>query len=196
MSKLKLNFSIRDITIIAALSALGGLAVVPMANLWYIATLSIGSMADAIFGGINFWNYMLAAALVRKPGTALSVGLLTGAVELVMGNQAGVAVLGWTILNGIAIEIIFAMVNYKDYSYVTMLMGGAVGGEIGRVWSAILYGWDVMDPENWTPLPLSMLTGAIISGTIAYLLLLFLRRSGLVRQSSGDTGEAGFANPT
>ena len=179
------KYTTRDILIIAVLAAIGGIVSAPLGNLWYAMSTALGPVGGAILAGSFMWHYLLAAALVRKPGAALLLGLLSTAVEVVMGNQAGIATFGWGFLQGLAVEAVLAATNYADFSLVTCMLAGAASSQFSKIWTLILYGWDPsIGSAVWTAIPIEMLSGALLSGVLGYYLAELVRKSGLVRSAA------------
>src|SRR3990172_11549608 len=106
------NYTTRDIVIVAVIAAIAGVVNTGTGNVWYLANSSLGPLGGALLQGAFMWAYVLAVWLVRKPGAALAVGLIEAAVEILLGNAAGVGTLGWGITQGLAIEVVIAIPNY------------------------------------------------------------------------------------
>ena len=87
------HYKTSDIVIIAVIAAITGVINTGVGNIWAMANTSLGPLGGALLQGAFMWAYILAMWLVRKPGTALLVGAIESAVEILLGNQAGVATL-------------------------------------------------------------------------------------------------------
>ncbi len=179
------NYSTRDIVIIAVIAAIAGVVNTGVGNVWYLANTTLGPMGGAILQGAFMWAYILVMWLVRKPGAALLLGLIETAVEILLGNQAGIATLGWGLTQGLGIEIVMAISNYKNYSIWAALAAGAAASQLGTTWTAIFYGWDPSTANNvWMAIPINLISGMIFSGLLGYYLARALGRTGLIRAAA------------
>ncbi len=180
-----LNYSTRDIVILAIIAAIAGVVNTGTGNLWYLANSSLGPLGGAALQGAFMWAYILVAWLIRKPGAALAVGIIEAAVEILLGNAAGIATLGWGVTQGLGIEIVLAITNYRKYDLITAICAGAAASQLGTVWTAILFGWDPGAARDvWLALPINLISGAIISGLVGYYLAQAIGRTGLVRAAA------------
>jgi energy-coupling factor transport system substrate-specific component len=178
------NYSTRDIVIVAVIAAIAGVVNTGMGNVWYLANSSLGPMGGALLQGAFMWAYILVVWLVRKPGAALALGIIEAAVEILLGNASGVGTLGWGISQGLAIEVVMAFTAYGKYDLVAALCAGAAASQFGTLWTAILFGWDPAYARDvWLAVPINLISGAILSGLIGYLLAQAIAKTGLVRSA-------------
>ena len=178
------NYSTRDIVIVAVIAAIAGVVNTGMGNVWYLANSSLGPMGGALLQGAFMWAYILVVWLVRKPGAALALGIIEAAVEILLGNASGVGTLGWGISQGLAIEVVMAFTTYGKYDLVAALCAGAAASQFGTLWTAILFGWDPAYARDvWLAVPINLISGAILSGLIGYLLAKAIAKTGLVRSA-------------
>jgi energy-coupling factor transport system permease protein len=181
------KYTTRDIVVIAILVAIGGAIAAPLGNLWYVANSSLGPLGGALLQGVFMWTYVLGMWLVRKPGTALIIGILTVLVELALGNVSGIGTLGWGVTQGLAIEVIMAFGKYRNFSMLAAILCGAGASQFGTAWTAILYGWDPATVSDvWFAVPVNLISGAIASGLVPYLLTQAIARTGLVRTAQAN----------
>ena len=179
------NYSTRDIVFIAVIAAIAGVVNTGVGSLWYALNTSGGPVLGGLLQGAFMWAYVLAIWLVRKPGAALLVGLIETGVELLLGNPAGVGTLGWGVTQGLAVEIVMALSNYSSYSLLTAILAGAAASQFGTIWSAIFYGWDTSAAgQVWLAVPVNLISGALLSGVLGYLLAQAIARTGLIRPAS------------
>ena len=179
------DYSTRDIVIIAIIAAITGVVNTGVGNVWYLANSSLGPMGGALLQGSFMWAYILVAWLVRKPGAALAVGVIEAAVEILLGNAAGVGTLGWGITQGLGIEIVLAIVRYAKWDLITAMAAGAGASQFGTVWTAFLFGWDPTTASDvWLAIPINLISGVVLSGLIGYWLAQAIKRTGLVRAAA------------
>jgi energy-coupling factor transport system permease protein len=179
------NYSTRDIVIIAVIAAITGVINTGVAQVWNLANSSLGPLGGALLQGAFMWGYVLVIWLVRKPGAALFLGIIESAVEILLGNPAGIGALGWGITQGLGIEIVMAISNYSSYGLLTALVAGAASSQFGTIWTAILYGWDPTTASAvWLAVPINLISGLVISGLLGFYLFKALARTGLIRSAA------------
>jgi energy-coupling factor transport system substrate-specific component len=178
----KTGYSTRNLVIIAIIAAITGVVNTGVGNVWYLLNTSLGPLGGALLQGAFMWAYVLAAWLVRKPGSALFVGVIESAVEILLGNAAGIGTLGWGISQGLGIEAVILICGYKRYGMLPALLAGAAASQFGTLWSAILYGWDPKTANSvWLAIPINLVSGMLISGLLGYYLYKAIVRTKLIR---------------
>ena len=179
------RYTTRDIVIIAVIAAITGVVNTGVGNIWSMLNTSLGPLGGALLQGSFMWAYILAVWLVRKPGTALLVGLIEATTEILLGNVAGVGTLGWGLLQGLGIEAVMAICNYGKFGLLTAVLAGASASQFGTVWTAILFGWDPASALNvWLAVPINLISGAILSGLLGFYLSKAIARTGLIRSAA------------
>lgn len=178
------HYTTRDIVIIAVIAAITGVVNTGVGNLWYLLNTSLGPLGGALLQGAFMWAYILGMWLIRKPGTALLIGIIEASTEILLGNAAGVGTLGWGLFQGIGVEAIMAICGYAKYGLLPAIMAGTAASQFGTVWTSILYGWDPATANSvWLAIPINMASGGILSGFIGYLLAQAIARTGLIRSA-------------
>ena len=181
------KYTTRDIVIIAVIAAIAGVINTGMGNVWYLLNSSLGPLGGALLQGAFMWAYILVMWLVKKPGAALFLGIVETAVELLLGNAAGVGTLGWGLFQGLGVEVVMAMSNYRNFGLWAALMAGAASSQFGTIWTAVLFGWDPAYAKDiWMAIPINLLSGLLLSGLVGYYLSRALAKTGLIR-SAGRT---------
>ncbi len=179
------SYSTRDIVIIAVIAAIAGVVNTGTGNVWYLANSSLGPMGGALLQGAFMWAYILVVWLVRKPGAALILGIIETAVEVLLGNASGIGTIGWGVSQGLGVEIVMALTMYGHYDILTAICAGAASSQLGTVWTAMLFGWDpAFASDVWLAVPVNLISGAILSGVIGFLLARAIGRTGLVRAAA------------
>jgi len=178
------NFTTRDIVIIAVIAAITGVVNTGVGNLWYLLNTSLGPLGGALLQGAFMWAYILAMWLIRKPGTALIVGIIEAAVEILLGNAAGIGTLGWGLFQGLGVEAVMALTGYTKYGLLTAVCAGAAASQFGTVWTSIFYGWDPSTAKDvWLAIPVNLVSGAILSGLLGFWLSKAISKTGLIRSA-------------
>jgi energy-coupling factor transport system substrate-specific component len=77
-----------------------------------------------------------------------------------------------------------AICGYTRYGLLPALMAGAASSQFGTVWTSILFGWDPGTAKDvWLAVPINLVSGALLSGLIGYLLAKAVARTGLIRSA-------------
>ncbi len=179
------KYSTRDIVIIAVIAAITGVVNTGTSQIWNLANSSLGPLGGALLQGSFMWAYILVLWLVRKPGAALFLGLIESAVEILLGNPAGIGTLGWGITQGLGVEAVMAIAGYRNYGIWAALAAGAASSQFGTTWTAIFYGWDpAYSKDVWMAVPVNMISGLVFSGLLGFYLFKALARTGLIRSAT------------
>jgi energy-coupling factor transport system permease protein len=182
---MKLNYTTRDIVIVAVIAAIAGVVNTGTGQLWYMANSSLGPLGGALLQGAFMWAYILVVWLVRKPGAALFLGLIETSVEVLLGNPSGIGTLGWGLTQGLAVEAVVAIAGYNRLGLFTALLAGAASSQFGTLWTAIFFGWDPAYARDvWMAVPVNLISGAVISGLVGYYLATAISKTGLVRSAA------------
>lgn len=105
------------------------------------------------------------ALLVRRPGAALYTELIAATVEMFLGSQWGAGVLVSAVLQGLGVELAFAVFAWRRFGvWVAML-----AGMLSAVVEITVYEWWAYMPEyDWTwrfvALGAAVLSGVVVAG--------------------------------
>jgi len=147
-----------------------GLANTATGNVWFLANERLGPLGGALLQGGFMWAYILVMWLVRKPGCALALGVIETALEIALGNSAGMTTLGWGITQGLGVEVVLALSGYR-FDILTALCAGAAASQFGTTWTAIAFGWTPASAlDVWKAVPINLVSGAILSGLLGFML--------------------------
>ncbi len=177
-------FTTRDLLMMAALAALGGIAST------YLS--AVGAFFRSILGfagttqwaaGIHVLWLTLAVGLTGKLGTGTFTGLLKGAVELLTGNPHGVLVLLINLVAGVIIDAVFLPFREKDRLPAYLVAGGLAAAS--NVFVFQLFAALPADVLTYGAMLLvggvAGLSGALFAGVLAHALLNALRRAGAIK---------------
>jgi len=103
----KYYFSTRDLMLMAALAAVGGITstYINMIGDFFQSFLGFSGTTQWAAGLHILW-LMLAASMIRKPGAATTAGVIKGIVEFLTGNTHGLIVLIVNIAAGLIIDLV------------------------------------------------------------------------------------------
>lgn len=180
-------FSTRDLLMMAALAALGGVVST------YIN--AIGDFFQSILGfagttqwaaGLHVLWLTLAVGLTRKQGAGTTTGFLKGGVELLTGNTHGLIVVLVDVVAGLLVDLGFLPFKDKDSLPAYCLAGGLAAASNLFVFQ--LFASLPADVLTYGALLLvaavAFLSGVLLAGVLARALVNALRRAGVVKDSA------------
>jgi ABC-type thiamin/hydroxymethylpyrimidine transport system permease subunit len=118
-------FTTKDLMLMAALAAMGGIAstYINMIGDFFQSLLGFAGTTQWAAGLHIIW-IMLAAALINKPGAATATGIIKGFVELLSGNTHGLLVLIIDIAAGLIIDLVLLPQKDKKPGLLFLLAAG------------------------------------------------------------------------
>ncbi len=175
-------FTTRDLLLMAALAALGGVSGTAINAIGDAlqATLGIsGSLQWA--AGLHVLWLVLAVGLTGKGGAGTITGLLKGAVEFLSGNTHGVLILLIDLVAGLLVDVAVFPFRYKDRLLPLTLAGG-----LATASNVFVFQLFAAAPEDvvrfiWLIAGIALVSGVVLAGGLGYALLQALRRAGVVR---------------
>jgi len=184
MGQRRTYFSTRDLLMMAALAALGGVVST------YIN--AIGDLFQSIFGfagttqwaaGLHVLWLTLAVGLTRKQGAGTVTGILKGGVELLTGNTHGLLIVLIDLVAGLLVDLGFLPFRNKDSLPAHCLAGGLAAAS--NVFVFQLFASLPVDTLAYGVMLLvaavAFLSGVVFAGVLGWILLNALRRAGVVK---------------
>ena len=184
MKRTKTYFTTRDLLMMAALAALGGVVST------YVN--AVGDFMQSIFGfaGTNQWAaglhvlwLTLAVGLTRKQGAGTMTGILKGGVELLTGNTHGLMIVLVDVVAGLMVDLGFLPFRRKD-----SLAAYCVAGGLAAVSNVFVFQLFASVPADtlvyWAMLlvaGVALLSGVLFGGVLSRGLVNALRRAGWSR---------------
>ncbi len=184
MGQRRYYFTIRDLLMMAALAALGGVVGT------YVN--AIGDLFQSILGfagttqwaaGLHVLWLTLAVGLTGKQGAGTVTGFLKGVVELLSGNTHGLLVVLVDIVAGLLVDLGFLPFRKKDSLLAYALAGGLASASNVFVFQlfaslpadALAYGAMFLIGGG------AFVSGVLFAGMLGRVLLNALRRAGVVK---------------
>ena len=126
-------------------------------------------LVPAIVGGL----------VVRRPGAALFTELVAANIELILGNGWGAGVLLSGLLQGLGVELVFALFRWRRFGLATAVLGGMLSAILEITcyeWWAYVPGYSVA----WRLIYLGcgIVSGGLIAGVGGWALVRALSRTG------------------
>jgi energy-coupling factor transport system substrate-specific component len=182
-------FTTRDLLMMAALAALGGIT--------STAINAFGDLVQSIVGfagttqwaaGLHVLWLTLAVGLTGKQGAGTVTGLLKGGVELLTGNTHGILILLVDLAAGLLVDLGFLPFRRKDRIFAYSLAGGLASASNVVVFQ--LFASLPADVLTYGALllvaALAFLSGTIFAGVLAWGLLNTLRSTGVVKDQAPE----------
>ncbi len=189
MEPTRTHFSTRDLLMMAALAALGGVVGT------YVN--AVGDFFQSIFGfaGTNQWAaglhvlwLTLAVGLTRKQGAGTATGILKGGVELLTGNTHGLLIVLVDFVAGLFVDLGFLPFRKKDSMAAYCLAGGLASAS--NVFVFQLFASVPADSlAHWALLlvaGVAFVSGVLFAGVLSRGLVNALRRAGVVKDASPE----------
>jgi energy-coupling factor transport system substrate-specific component len=184
MSRSRTYYSTRDLLMMAALAALGGVVST------YVN--AVGDFFQSILGfagttqwaaGLHVLWLTLAVGLTRKQGAGTITGILKGGVELLSGNTHGLLVVLVDVVAGLLVDVGFFPFRKKDSLLAYCLAGGLASASnvfVFQIFAAVPA--DTLAFQGMMLVgAVAFLSGVLLAGVLGWGLLNALRRAGVVK---------------
>ena len=152
---------------------------------WNIASDWVTDPLAALLPGLQGLGYgvwliagPLTALIIRKPGAALFGELVAASVSALLGAQWGLLTLESGIVQGVAAELVFAVFVYRLWSWPVSILSGAAAGLAMAVNDLFLWYQGADSLFTVAYIVSSIVSGAVIAGLLAWLLVRGLARTG------------------
>ena len=178
----KRGWRIVDIVTAATLAVAFGVVFWAYGLLWATVGPAFAAFppAQGFMYGVWLMPGVLGALIIRKPGAAIFVELVAATIESLLGSHWGLTVVMYGLLQGLAVELVFAAGRYRSFGPVRALVAGALAGFTAANLDRLVYypTWD----GAWfaTYAGLVTLSAAVIAGLGAYLLFRRLADTGVL----------------
>jgi energy-coupling factor transport system substrate-specific component len=137
--------------------------------------------AQAILNGLWLLPAVLVGLIVRRPGAAFFGGFVSAAVSVLLGSPYGADALVSGAIQGAGAELGFAIGLYRRWTLPFAVLAGALSGLFATPHDVIVYYPDA-DVAVWAVYGVaSVVSGALVAGVGAWLLLRALVGSGVLR---------------
>jgi energy-coupling factor transport system substrate-specific component len=182
LEKITSAYTTRDLFLMAALIAIGGIAKGEWGKIRMIVE-PLGPFASIVIGpGFYMWG-TLGAYLIRKPLSGTISMTLGGVIEILIGNPYGLPVLIFNFYEGLGPDLGYTVFGFKRYNLATSIIGCLIGSVVGIGYRLLSTGFAFL------PLGLQLLTwgtgfaGAALGGVLGYYIAKGIERLGIIPQS-------------
>lgn len=176
-----MRWRVVDIVVVSVLAVAAGV----IFWVWDQASNPIGAPIAAALPGLQGiingpWLFagVLGGLVVRKPGAALYAELVAALVETLMVNQWGILSLLSGLVQGLGVEIVFALFLYRSWRWYVAVLGG-LGAGVGE---------SFLDLTVWYPTTTlqfhvvyaitTTISGTVVAGFGSWLLVRALAKTG------------------
>jgi energy-coupling factor transport system substrate-specific component len=183
MTTITAGWRIVDIVVAAVVAVAFGAAFLAW-NALAVATVPAFAFlppAQAILNGLWLLPAVLVGLIVRRPGAALFGGFVSAVVSVLLGSVYGADALISGAIQGAGAELGFALGLYRRWTLPVAALAGAISGLFATVHDVIVYYPDA-DAGVWAVYAVaSVVSGAVVAGIGAWLLLRALVATGVLR---------------
>lgn len=182
-------YTTRDLLLMAALAALGGIAstYVNFIGDFFQSALGFAGTTQWAAGFHVLW-LILAVGLTQKQGSGTITGILKGAVEFFSGNTHGLLVVLVDIVAGVLVDLSLLPFKKRDHWLAYAAAGGLASAS--NVFVFQLFAALPADMLAYSVIGLialvAFISGVVFSGILGSVLINTLRRSGVVKDQKAQ----------
>lgn len=116
----------QNLLVIAVLSGIGGVMSTYIGYLGNLFNTMLGVPfgAGQFLSGLHVFWIILAAGLVKKPGSATIAGLLKGCIEFFTGGTHGITIIIVSLVQGIIVDLV--LIIFRRYSLTSLSLAGGL----------------------------------------------------------------------
>ncbi len=184
MKQNRYYFSTRDLLLMAALAALGGVTSTYVSAAGRVVQSFVGVPGGMQWAaGLHVLWLTLAVGLTGKQGAGTVTGIIKGIVELLTGNPHGLLVVLVDVVAGVLVDVGFLAFRDKD-----RLPGYLLAGGLSTFSNVIIFQLFAVLPADILSYGailllciVAALSGVVFAGVLGYTLTRTLRRTGVVK---------------
>ena len=134
--------------------------------------------SSGLVGGVWLLAGVVTGLVVRRPGAAVLGELVAASVELTLGNSWGATTFVSGLIEGLGVELVFAVFLYRRFGPAVAALVGAVAGVAEAVFEWSVYYSDYSMGWKLAYAAIFAVSGAVIAGLGGWLLTRALARTG------------------
>lgn len=176
----RMAWQLKDLVLLVVLGVVFGFLYWALVQGWVAASLVFGDLTEHFLAGGWLIVAPVAIAIIRRPFAGVVAELLAAVVEFVfLGSPVGPMLAIGALIQGAGSELPFAWTKYRKYSWWVYALSGVLGAGLVFFWSAFRGGWYGTD-LFWIRFVIQVLSGLILGGLLAKVLVGLIRRTGVV----------------
>ena len=171
-----------DVVVASALAVAFGVVFWAWGNLWNAVQPAFTAFppGQGFMYGVWLMPGVLGALVLRKRGAAVYVELLASIVSALLGTSWGLSVIAYGLVQGAAVEIVFAFALYKSWRLGTALIAGALAGAAAAMLDILFYYAPWSGAWQLAYTALLAVSSAVVAGLGSWLLVRALARTGVL----------------
>ncbi len=146
--------------------------------------------SQAIMYGVWLLPAVLVGLIVRRPGAALFGGFVSAAVSVLLGSPYGIDALISGAIQGAGAEVAFAIGLYRSWGLTFAVLAGVLSGLAAAVHDIVVYYPDFGLNAQLVYAGATAVSGALIAGVGAWLLLRALVATGVLHEFAAGRDQA------
>lgn len=177
------RWELKDLMLMVVLGVVFGFVYWALVQAWNGLAVLMGPAGDlaqhVLFGG---WLIVapIVIAIVRRPLAGLLAEVIASVVEVVfLGSPVGPTLMIAAAIQGLGSELPFMVTRYRRFGWTVFAVSGLLGAGLVFGYSAFRAGWYGQDILALR-LALQLLSGAVLGGLLARVVVDRLARTGVV----------------
>jgi energy-coupling factor transport system permease protein len=172
-------WTLRETLIVAVLGAVFAVLYLGWVQVWLIAQAIFGPVTMDMVMGFWFIASMVAAAIIRKPGVAFAVEVLTAGVQILLGSPAGLLLLVTGAVQGAGAEMAFDATRWRNYSLPVMMAAGVGAAIFSFAYTWVRFDYGALQPGLLIAMfVLRCVSGAMLGGWLGHVIVQALYKTG------------------
>jgi ABC-type thiamin/hydroxymethylpyrimidine transport system permease subunit len=139
------HFSVRELTVIVLMAALGAVVSVPLSylskGLNALAILPFG--APQLLAGVHILWLLITALYTRRIGSAAATGIIKGIIEVSLFSAQGSTAIPISIVEGLLLEVGLLVLGRDRWWAVAVSGGLSTLGNVIVLWLLVLFAFPV-----------------------------------------------------
>lgn len=176
------TWRVLDIVAAAVISIVCGIVIWVWNSLGYAWYTVMDALTPGL-GGIATGGWLLGGPLgmliIRKPGAAILCEVLAACLEAAVGSQWGITVFFSGFAQGLGTELVFLALGYRLFNLPVAMISGAMAG-VAATGLELFMSMNYLKGVTYNLIYLvcNSISGAIIAGLVAWLLVRALATTG------------------
>ncbi|WP_223690307.1 ECF transporter S component [Leifsonia poae] len=176
-----LRWRVVDIVVASVIAVASGVIFWAWGQLYGPISAPVQAVLPGFQGILNGpWLFagVLGALVIRKPGAAIFTELVAAVVSALIGTQWGIMTLVSGLVQGLGVEIVFALFLYANWRLFVALLAGA-GAGIAESVLDLLYSYPGAKAGFAITYAITTtVSGIVVAGLLSWLLVRALARTG------------------
>jgi len=181
-----------DVVVASAIAVAFGVVFWAWGNLWNATSGAFTAFppAQGFMYGVWLMPAVFGALVVRKRGAAIYTELVAAIVSALLGTPWGLFVVAYGLVQGVAAEIVFALLLYRSWRLPTAVLAGAVAGLAAAMLDLLFYYPDWAGDWKLAYAGLLAVSAAAIAGAGSWLLVRSLAATGVLAPFASGRDQA------